>query len=347
MIHYDFAKDGFIEQYTKAEVVALKQDFDDINDYSEKIGFFDRYFKIDFSDFTFLVEHFQFPFPKEIQHTAAEADHLEKTFSMTPVEQQLTKAFPDVMFSIQPGTPVEWLIVNRYIIDHNFVTLERLENAFWERLENVPEQGYFVQSQINKFDLFESGRRDVIPFYKEYYNVFEADPGFRSHLNKWYTIFMGAFYLARREGSRRPLPESVYAYELYFTHLGYAYAHYLGFLKKCLAAIDESGSILLPGHSAADDDGDNKTTEKDKLTHKAQILLLHRLGILDLLVFAELTDIQRGKLFGHLLNRSDDNTENYIRYRKGKGVDTKYKLDNAKAVNSVEKLLRDCGLEKL
>lgn len=340
-------KDGFIEQYSKAEVAALKQDFDGINDYSEKIDFFDRYLKIDFSGFTFLVEHFKFPFPKENQHTADEADHLEKTFSMTPVVQQLTKAFPDVTFSIQPGTPVEWLIINRYVVDHNFVTMEKLENAFWERLATIPEQGYFVQSQIDKFDVFEPSRRNVIPFHKEYYHVSEKNPNFRPHLNKWYTIFLGAFFLARREGSQRPLPESVYTYELYFTHLGYVYAHYLGFLKKCLAAINESGSIQQPGYSIVEDDGDNVTTEKDKLTHKAQILLLHRLGILDLPVFGELTDIQKGKLFGHLLNRNDDNTENYIRYRRGKNVDTKYKLDNAKAVKSVEKLLRDCGLEKL
>jgi hypothetical protein len=118
-------------------------------------------------------------------------------------------------------------------------------------------------------------------------------------------------------------------------------------LKKCLAAITETGSIQRPDHSAAENDGDNETTVKDKLTHTAKILLLHHLGILDLPVFGELTDIQKGKLFGHLLNPSDDNTENYIRYRMGKNVDTKYKLDKAKAVKSVEKLLRDCGLEKL
>jgi hypothetical protein len=131
-------RDGFIEQYTKVEVIALKQDFDDIIDYSEKVTFFDRYFKIDFSDFTFLVEHFRFPFPKENQHTAVEVDHLEKIFSMTPVVQQLTREFPSITISIQPSTPVEWLIINRYVVDHNFVTLEKLENTFWERLETVP-----------------------------------------------------------------------------------------------------------------------------------------------------------------------------------------------------------------
>jgi hypothetical protein len=134
---------------------------------------------------------------------------------------------------------------------------------------------------------------------------------------------------------------------LYFAHLGFVYAHYLGFLKQRLAEIVEGANQNRSVHPPDKEYLDKEPIEKDKLSHKAQILLLHRLGILDLPIFSSLTDIQRGKLFGHLLNRSDDNTENYIRYRNGKNIEAKYKLDNSKATKLVETLLRDCGLDKL
>src|SRR5262249_51407150 len=147
-----------------------------------------------------------------------------------------------------------------------------------------------------------------------------------------------AYSVARKEGNRT-LPEHwAYLYEPYFLNLGYVYAHYLGFLKRCAVEIEEKGRLVVGGtaelrkplHTAevvaleADGESDTNAVGKGEFSHKSQLLLLYKLGILDLPIFENLTDIQRGKLFVRLLNRSVPNTENYIRYRHGKDADSKY-----------------------
>jgi hypothetical protein len=90
-----------------------------------------------------------------------------------------------------------------------------------------------------------------------------------------------------------------------------------------------------------------KEITKDKLSNKQQVLLLHKLGVFNIQAIKNLTDIQKGKLFGHLLNRNDDNTENYIRYREGINVDRKYSLSLPKVEDKVLQLLKELGIDKV
>jgi hypothetical protein len=234
-----------------------------------------------------------------------------------------------------------------------FDTPESLKENFWKTLASVPEQEYFIQTQIGKFNLFDTqNRQAIIPFHVEYYNVFQENTEFHPHLNNWYTLFTAAYSLARREGIIKIPTDSRLLYDLYFTSLGFVYAHYLGFLKRCLADVAEKGPLAIPGQISGTVDVSEKDEQsgpgKAEFSHKSQLLLLHRLGILDLPVFASLTDIQRGKLFGGLLNRNPDNTENYIRYRHGgRDVNPKYALSNSRSVQPVEVILRECGLENM
>jgi hypothetical protein len=85
--------------------------------------------------------------------------------------------------------------------------------------------------------------------------------------------------------------------------------------------------------------------EKEKLSNRQQILLLHKLGVFDLSRIQKLTDIEKGKLFGHLLNRNEDNTENYIRYRNGKNVDKKYSLYLPRVETKVLELLKELKID--
>ncbi len=204
-------------------------EFEAVNSHGEKIVFFDQYFRINVCDLTHHVERFQFPFPEERRHTAQEVEYLDKMFSMTAVDRLLNTKRHGTLFFIHPSTPLEWFSVNRYICDHKFISEDDFEKEFWSRVAIVPEQVYFIESQISKFNPFINHMRsDVIPFHKEYYRVFEGDVDFRPYLNKWFTLFICAYSLVRREDDRSIPSDSRYLYELYFLHLGYIYAHFLG-----------------------------------------------------------------------------------------------------------------------
>ncbi|MBN8851363.1 MAG: hypothetical protein BGO55_09325 [Sphingobacteriales bacterium 50-39] len=348
-------KDGFVEQYTEEETKELKMAFDMLTTYRDKVRFFDQYFKIDISGFLEQVERFEFPFPSQGRHSKIEVERLEMILSNSTVDHLLEKTLFKIPFSIHPTSPDDWFYFNRYLMGRKFVTLDSLKKAFWLRLAIVPEQEYFIQAQIKKFTLFDNEKRGAtIPFHIEYYQIFQQDPDFRPHLNSWYTLFTAAYGSARKEGNLNVPLEGRLLYELYFTNLGFAYAHYLGFLKGCLVEIAEKGILSIPGQGLPPLEKEEKEVKeeqtgsvKSEFSHRSQILLLHRLGIFDLEIFKNLTDVQRGKLFGRLLNRNIDNTENYIRYRKGKNVDVKYRLENRQSVRPVEDLLRECSLENL
>lgn len=94
------------------------------------------------------------------------------------------------------------------------------------------------------------------------------------------------------------------------------------------------------------EESSTQAAEKDKLTHKQQILGMHKLGIFDLQILEGLTDTQKGILFGHLLNRDNDNTENYIRYRNGKNVPAKYSLQSDAVQEKIQDLFKKVNLDK-
>lgn len=79
-------------------------------------------------------------------------------------------------------------------------------------------------------------------------------------------------------------------------------------------------------------------SEKDKLSTKQQILLLHKLGIFDLEQIQSLTEQKRGILFGNLLNRNEKNAEDTIRNRHAQLPE--------KIQAPVLDLLKKLGLEK-
>lgn len=345
-------KDNFLTSYNKQEIEELKTTFDSLDSFKEKLRFFIRYFGLNTIEFTETLARFEFPFPKENRHQPDEVDSLEKILSSTTFDHLLTKTSFGLTFSVYPTDPLEWDLVYSYLVRRVFLTREQSERDFWERLAIVPEQGYFIEAQIQKFDLFDhTSRRSAIPFHTEYYSLTDELPGYRPHLNRWNTLFAPAYFTARKEGLQNIPTTPNYLYELYFMNLGFVYAHYLGFLKRCLTDVMEKGHLTAPllAIGAEEEQGGEglPAGKKGEFSHKSQILLLHRLGIFNLAVFQNLTDIQRGKLFGRLLNRSIDNTENYIRYRNGKDVPSKYALANRLSSPPVDDLLRECGLENL
>jgi hypothetical protein len=100
--------------------------------------------------------------------------------------------------------------------------------------------------------------------------------------------------------------------EIYFKDIarGVAIAFILPKLKTELRSLEDQPSI-----SKAEIEELDIHKEKDKLTTKQQILLLHILGIFDLPHIQSLTEQKRGILFGYLLNRNEKNTEDTIRNR--------------------------------
>ena len=86
-----------------------------------------------------------------------------------------------------------------------------------------------------------------------------------------------------------------------------------------------------------------------QLTNKQQILLMTELGFFELPAISKLNDLQKGNLFGHLLNRSVDNTENYIRYRnsKTKGlIQDSFFIYDSKNIARINEILIGVGIIK-
>lgn len=92
--------------------------------------------------------------------------------------------------------------------------------------------------------------------------------------------------------------------------------------------------------------GTQQAYSPDKLSNKQQVLLIHKLGFLDLPLIQDLTIQNQGKLFAKLFGRNEKNTEDYIRYRNGK-CDKKHSLNLPEVQKAINDLLKEVGLDNL
>lgn len=92
-----------------------------------------------------------------------------------------------------------------------------------------------------------------------------------------------------------------------------------------------------------------KVEEKEQMgrrPHKEQIILLHKLGFLDLPIFKKLTGEQKGVLFGRLLGFSAKNTGDYISHIGHKGTDLNpYPAKNGEYEQNVLEFLKSLGID--
>jgi hypothetical protein len=108
-------------------------------------------------------------------------------------------------------------------------------------------------------------------------------------------------------------------------------------IQHCTIKIEES-------QTSKEDPG---KPAKDKLTHKQQILLLHSIGFFDLEIFKYLNETQKGVLVSHIVNRDEKNSEDNIRYVKGKRASEETKGIFTKAnLKTVNELLEKVGLKQ-
>ena len=116
------------------------------------------------------------------------------------------------------------------------------------------------------------------------------------------------------------------------------YEHYMNeIIQHCTIKIEES-------QTSKEDPG---KPAKDKLTHKQQILLLHSIGFFDLEIFKYLNETQKGVLVSHIVNRDEKNSEDNIRYVKGKRASEETKGIFTKAnLKTVNELLEKVGLKQ-
>lgn len=86
---------------------------------------------------------------------------------------------------------------------------------------------------------------------------------------------------------------------------------------------------------------------KDKLTNKQQILLLNQLGFFDLDFFNDLNETQKGVLVSHIVNRDEKNSEDNVRYVRGKKTkEETRKIFTEKNIKTVNELLEKIGLKQ-
>jgi hypothetical protein len=123
--------------------------------------------------------------------------------------------------------------------------------------------------------------------------------------------------------------------KLHWVCIGYLNAKKINYIKTTSLQYSnkEMGSKL------------EQKNEPEKLSNKQQILLVHKLGILDLPTIKNLTTQNQGKLFAKLFGRNEKNTEDYIRYRNGKNVQKKFSLTLPEVQKGVADLLKELGLE--
>ncbi len=86
---------------------------------------------------------------------------------------------------------------------------------------------------------------------------------------------------------------------------------------------------------------------KDKLTHKQQILLLHSIGFFDLTIISSLSNKQKGVLVSHVLNRTEKDSEDLIRYFGGKKKEKKFETKTPANIKAVKELLKQIGREDI
>ena len=112
------------------------------------------------------------------------------------------------------------------------------------------------------------------------------------------------------------------------------------FLKEQLSIYASEGQV--------NDSYDEEYAGSD-LALKQQVLLLERLGIFELPIVKQLTETQKGKVFGYLLNRNHKNTEDAIRYRnmnKNQVPKDSNFVRTEKNLNRVSEILKEVGLDK-
>lgn len=97
-------------------------------------------------------------------------------------------------------------------------------------------------------------------------------------------------------------------------------------------------------------DNSDEATLTSVLALKQQILLLENLGFFEIPLVKQLTETQKGKVFGYLLNRNHKNTEDAIRYRnmnKNQVPKDSNFVRTEKNLNRVSEILKEVGLDKL
>lgn len=123
--------------------------------------------------------------------------------------------------------------------------------------------------------------------------------------------------------------------KLHWVCRGYFDAQKLNYIRSNHAKLLGIESISLQDNGAAD----------QKLTLKQQILVMHRLGILDLEKIQNMTVQNQGKLFGYLFNKNEKNAEDLIRNRHGKNVEKKFSLHGSEVTEVVDKLFMDLKIK--
>lgn len=91
----------------------------------------------------------------------------------------------------------------------------------------------------------------------------------------------------------------------------------------------------------------NQKTQKDKFSHKKQILLLSQIGFFGLSQIKNLSIVKKGQLISHLLNRDEKNSSDYIRYFDGKNILSKHNCKTPENIQAVNELLENLGLKEI
>lgn len=87
--------------------------------------------------------------------------------------------------------------------------------------------------------------------------------------------------------------------------------------------------------------------QKDKLSHKQQILTLFQIGFFDLPQIKNLSIKKKGQLISHFINRDEKNSSDYIRYFAGKNIQAKYNCKTSENIKTVNQLLKSLGLKEI
>jgi hypothetical protein len=120
--------------------------------------------------------------------------------------------------------------------------------------------------------------------------------------------------------------------------------------KKLVPSLNDCENFLNKGINKPEAQNliEDSKKEKDKLTHKQQVILLERLGVFQSELLNSLTIEQKGKLFSHLLNRDEKNTTEYIRNlnmpKKSVSKDV-YFVKTDENIKKVSQLVKELGLE--
>lgn len=86
-----------------------------------------------------------------------------------------------------------------------------------------------------------------------------------------------------------------------------------------------------------------KKISKDKLSHRQQILTLFSIGFFSLPIVETLGAKQKGILVSHILNRTEKDSEDLIRYFNGKKKEKNFECKTPENIKTVKELLSKIG----